>query len=249
MQRLLPDIVLETLAADLACAVEDLLQRRTTVNVFKAMAGRRRFPFRDVMLQAVTVGEGAVICVDAGREAWARDVLAPLAPEAVFAHHGLSAIYQRLAADGVEAIGPSPSYLCHKATLRAVPRPAGFRIELLTGKAIEPLYRHEGLQMALSYYTEGDRPDTMASVAWQGEELVGVAACSADNEQMWQVGIDVRPEWRGRGVAKWLVHQVTSAILDSGRIPYYATGLHNLASQRIAAAVGYYPAWTSLWSR
>ena len=249
MRSLLPEMVLETLAADLACAVGDLLTRWTTVKVFRAMPGRRRFPLCDVMLQALTVGEGAVICVDAGREGWARETLAPLAPDAVFAQPGMSAIYQRLATDGVEAIGPSPSYLCNLATLRAAPRPAEFRMELLTGRAIESLYRHEGLQMALSYYTEGERPDTIASVAWCGEELAGVAACSADSEQMWQVGVDVRPQWRGRGVGRWLVYQVTGAILDGGRIPYYAAGLHNLASQRIAAAVGYSPAWTSVWSR
>jgi GNAT superfamily N-acetyltransferase len=89
----------------------------------------------------------------------------------------------------------------------------------------------------------------MGAVAWDAHALAGVAACSADSDDMWQVGIDVLPAYRGRGIAKWLVHEVTRAILDHEKVPYYSCGLHNLASQRIAFAVGYWPAWTSIESR
>jgi hypothetical protein len=46
-----------------------------------------------------------------------------------------------------------------------------------------------------------------------------------------------------------LVHDVTRAVLAAGKIPYTSYGMHNLASQRIACSVGYYPAWASIASR
>jgi hypothetical protein len=62
----------------------------------------------------------------------------------------------------------------------------------------------------------------------------------------------VRPEGgrplRGGLAVAALVHDITRAVLDAGRIPYTSYGLHNLASQRIACSAGYYPAWTSIVS-
>ncbi len=245
----LPQLVLDTLAADCACEVADLTAPRTTVTLFRPMPRRRRFPVSDSMLHAITIGAGTVICVGPAHEQWAREVLAPLPPAAVFSQRGKLEIFGRLAASGRDSYGPSPLYLCDRRARAPVPRPPGLRLEMLEGPAIATLYRHEGLRMALSYYTQGDRPDVLAAAAWDAQNLAGVAACSADSDDMWQVGIDVLPAYRGRGVARWLVHEVTRAILDHEKVPYYSCGLHNLASQRIAFAAGYWPAWTSVESR
>lgn len=37
------------------------------------------------------------------------------------------------------------------------------------------------------------------------ENIIGIAVCSADTPELWQIGIDVLPEYRGRGIAKALV--------------------------------------------
>lgn len=249
MKGPLPPIVLETFAADLACDVRDLLEERTTITVFRPMPLRRHFPIQPIMLNAMTIGAGAVICVDAETEPWARQTLQPLSPDHVFSQRGLLATLEYLTARGLGVFGPFTSYLCSLATLRPIPRPQGFRFELLRGEQIATLYPHEGLQMSLSYYLEGDRPDVIAAAAWRGDELAGVAGCSADNDHMWQVGIDTHSPYRNLGLGKSLVYELTRAILDAGKVPYYACGMHNLASQRIAASVGYFPAWTTMCAK
>ena len=87
------------------------------------------------------------------------------------------------------------------------------------------------------------RPDVLAVSAWSGERLVGMAGASDDCEMLWQVGVDVLPDWRERGLAAALVSQLSSAVLQRGKIPYYGTSSSNLASQRTAYRVGYFPAW------
>ena len=43
--------------------------------------------------------------------------------------------------------------------------------------------------------------DILGVGAFDKEKLVGLAACSADGEKMWQIGIDVLPEYRNQGIA------------------------------------------------
>ena len=116
------------------------------------------------------------------------------------------------------------------------------------GREIACLYEHNWLKMALSYYVEGDRPDVFAAAAYYDGELAGVAACSADSDEMYQVGIDVAAGYRGRGVGAALVGIVSRWILDQGKVPYYGCGMHNVASMRLAHSVGYVPGWVSLWA-
>ena len=40
--------------------------------------------------------------------------------------------------------------------------------------------------------------------AYDGKDLIGLAACSADCDRMWQIGVDVLPAYRRKGVASAL---------------------------------------------
>lgn len=247
MDGLLPEIALKTLADDMACDVGDLLADGNRVTLQESRPLRRHFPLREPGFEAITLGRGSIIRVDPSLLAWAQQTVLPLTSRDLFGATGLHLVHSKLTEHGQGCFGPSPVYLCH--TARRWPLPASLELRRLEGNAISSLYVHEELKMALSYYTSGDRPDVLAAAAYCGDHLAGVAACSADSDAMWQVGIDVLPHYRGRGVAKALVSDLTAWILDVGKVPYYCTGMSNLASQRIAIATGYYPAWTVLSSR
>jgi len=59
--------------------------------------------------------------------------------------------------------------------------------------------------------------------------IVGMAGVSNDCAKMWQVGMDVLPEYRNRGLAAYLVNRLTLEILNRGYIPYYGTSHSNIA--------------------
>ena len=65
---------------------------------------------------------------------------------------------------------------------------------------------------------------------------------------MWQLGVDVAPRHRGRGVGAALVSRVTDSVLGMGRVPYYGTAPGNIASRRLARAVGFLPVWISAFT-
>ncbi|MDR2649448.1 MAG: hypothetical protein LBB94_06995 [Clostridiales bacterium] len=64
---------------------------------------------------------------------------------------------------------------------------------------------------------------------------------------MWQIGIDVLPEYRHLGIAAVLTNRLTIEILERGKIPYYGTAQRNIASQRVAHRAGLRPAWCDVW--
>ncbi len=91
--------------------------------------------------------------------------------------------------------------------------------------------------------------DTLGIGAYDDGKLIGLAACSADCEDMWQIGIDVLPEYRGKGIASVLVGNLAIEILEKDRIPFYCAAWSNIASVRTAVKSGFRPAWTELTAK
>ncbi len=113
-----------------------------------------------------------------------------------------------------------------------------------TEEEIAAFYPNEQFQMALSAEYNADRPDVIALAAIDGDKIVAVAGASADTKDMWQVGIDVLPAYRGCGLGTKLVGALCRRIEERGYLPFYGTAVANIHSQVIAARCGFYPAWT-----
>lgn len=62
--------------------------------------------------------------------------------------------------------------------------------------------------------------DILGVGAYDGEQLIGLAACSADCDSMWQIGIDVLPEYRRQGIASALTSRLACEILKCGKVPF-----------------------------
>ena len=58
--------------------------------------------------------------------------------------------------------------------------------------------------------------DVLGVGAYDGAKLVGLAACSADCDTMWQIGVDVLPEYRKRGLASSLTSVLAKEIIKRG---------------------------------
>ena len=91
--------------------------------------------------------------------------------------------------------------------------------------------------------------DVLGVGAYDGDRLVGLAACSADCDTMWQIGIDVLPEYRRRGIASALTAQLAIEILDRGKVPFYCAAWSNIPSVRNAIRSGFRPAWVQMTAK
>ena len=91
--------------------------------------------------------------------------------------------------------------------------------------------------------------DILGIGAYDGDKLIGFAGCSADCEDMYQIGIDVLPEYRRLGIASALTSNLACEILSLGKVPFYCAAWCNIPSVRNAVRSGFSPAWVELTAR
>ena len=78
------------------------------------------------------------------------------------------------------------------------------------------------------------------------KKLIGLAGCSADCEEMWQIGVDVLPAYRRQGIASALTSRLAKEILKREKVPFYCSAWSNIRSVRNAVKSGFIPAWVEL---
>ena len=88
--------------------------------------------------------------------------------------------------------------------------------------------------------------DVLGVGAYDGDTLVGLAGCSADADMMWQIGVDVLPEYRRQGIAAALTSRLALEIMERGKVPFYCSAWSNLLSVRNALRCGFTPAWVEM---
>lgn len=91
--------------------------------------------------------------------------------------------------------------------------------------------------------------DVLAVGAFDGDRLVGLAGCSADCDTMWQIGIDVLPQYRRQGIACVLITRLAKQALQRGCVPFYCAAWSNVRSVRSAIKSGFRPAWVEVTAK
>lgn len=88
--------------------------------------------------------------------------------------------------------------------------------------------------------------DVLGVGAFDNGKLIALAACSADCHDMWQIGVDVLPEYRRQGVASSLTSNLAIEIMDRGKVPFYCCAWSNIRSVKNALRSGFLPAWVEM---
>ncbi|WMJ24363.1 GNAT family N-acetyltransferase [Paludicola sp. MB14-C6] len=88
--------------------------------------------------------------------------------------------------------------------------------------------------------------DKLGVGAFHNGKLIGLAGCSADCNAMWQIGIDVLPDYRKQGVASSITNQLAHEIMKRGIVPFYCCAWSNIKSVRNAIRSGFLPSWVQM---
>lgn len=242
-------VVRKILAADFACGESDFDKEGITFHLAKEIEGARRFPLPEKFLAVVTMGRGVVVTCSAERLRWARANLKSFAPEALFYAPAIARMEKYVARDHQTMFGPELKYICTEDTFQPYSLGGEIEVSLIQGESIQQIYENNRFPNALGYRYDPRRPSLLACSAKYDGVIVGLAATSVDCDSMWQVGIDVLPVYRNRGIGKALVSRLTEALFKVRKLPYYSTGTSNISSRRIALSLGYRPAWVEIYSR
>lgn len=96
---------------------------------------------------------------------------------------------------------------------------------------------------------EHSERDVLAVGAFDGDRLIGLAGASADCDAMWQIGVDVLPDYRRQGVAAAVTSRLACEIMARDKIPFYCAAWSNVRSARNALRCGFRPAWVELTAK
>jgi GNAT superfamily N-acetyltransferase len=242
-------VVRKMLAADFACEESDLEREGITFRLARELEGARRFPLPEKFLAVVTMGRGVVVSCSAERLRWARTSLKSFSPEALFYALAIARMEKYVARDRQTMFGPELKYICARDSFHPYHLDGEVEVDMIQEESIKQLYGKNLFPNALGRRYDPQRPKLLACSAKCDGVIVGLAAASADCDSMWQIGIDILPDYRNRGIGKALVSRLTEALFRMEKLPYYSTAISNISSRRVAISLGYRPAWVEIYSK
>jgi GNAT superfamily N-acetyltransferase len=237
------------LAADFSCDEKDFDKEGVTFCLSRELEEARRFPLPEKFLAVVTMGRGVVVSCSAERLQWARTSLKSFSPEALFYALAIARMEEYVARDRQTMFGPELKYICARDSFHPCHFDGEVEVDMIQQESIKQLCGKNLFPNALGRRYNTQRPRLIGCSAKHDGVTVGLAIASADSNSMWQIGVDVLPGYRNRGIGKALVSRLTEELFRMKKLPYYSTGISNIWSRRTAISVGYRPAWIEIFSK
>ena len=238
------DLVQRQLALDVGCAPEVLSRGENIVFPFQALPGRRQY-FEGPRFLELAIWDGHLFAGCAPELlGWAEGWLVKRAAAWLFQHKNLRQIDDALAPFGYHIVG-STRYFLPRLPLSPAPDLPGRR--WYEGEALEQFRGDDRWKEALAF--NAFCPDMVAVAALDPSGApIAMAGASRDGERMWQIGIIVLPEHRGRGLAAGLTAQLRDELLRRDIVPFYGTAESHIVSQNVALSAGFRPAFGYLYA-
>ena len=231
---------LRQLSLDYNCTPEDLRARENRITCPALKEGRRSYSSGMPFLKMATLGGNAVMMADERLHGFLRDMIRDTEGHRLFEIGNLMKLNAELKKYGYR-IDPTHHMFLPS---RKVEPAGGFQVKWLFDDEIRPFYGDPRFPNAIAYPEPCPvRPDRIVVAAVEGETILGMAGCSEDAPHWQQIGIDVLPEYRSRGIGSYLVTLLTNRIMEMGDVPFYGTAAANIRSQNIAYNSGFRPAW------
>ena len=237
-------IALQQSAVDSNCRAEDFLSEQNVVVVSSFRKGARKYLTSAFDCDLTSYGSNIVASVREDLQDTVRAYIDKYSIGHCFETPNLHALNDALREKGLLICFMAEYFLPDVQSLRVLP--CAYETRVLPPKEFAHCYTPEWGNALSAKRKEDDR---LAVGAYDGGRLIGLAGCSADCEAMWQIGIDVLPEYRRKGVASALTSRLATEILERGKVPFYCAAWSNLRSVRNALASGFKPAWVQMTAK
>jgi len=234
-------IAMEQSAADIGCRAEDFVSDKSVIVPLKLGPNAKRYYQLPIGCNFISYGSNVVAAVTDETA----DIVAEYISKFEFYHcfetPNMHWLNERLAPLGLTTCFMAEYYLPDVNRLTELP--CEYDLKVLEKGQFDNLYLPEWPNALCS---DRKHLDVLALGAYDGGKLIGLAGCSADADEMWQIGVDVLPEYRRKGIASALTSKLALEILERGKVPFYCTAWSNIRSVRNAVKSGLIPAWAEM---
>lgn len=228
-------------AADSSCSPADFLSGNNRVVPSRKNPAARKYLELPFLCNLTIYGNNIVASVSEPYAEIAGDYISRYAVEHCFETPNLHVLMERLRPLGVNVCWMAEYWLPDLTRLQ--PLVCRYELRLLDAGDFAGLYVPE---WSNALCEKRKALDVLGVGAYDNGRLIGLAGCSADCETMWQIGIDVLPEYRRQGVAGALTSTLACEILARGKVPFYCCAWSNVRSAGNAVRSGFRPAWVEM---
>lgn len=204
---------MEQSAIDANCHADDFLRKENVVAESVSNPKARKYLFLPHDCHLISYGNNIVASINEKYRAIVTDYIDLFPIEHCFETPYLHVLNDQLQKGGLRICFMSEYFLPDLNALKPLSCP--YETKLMHQEDPSSLYTP---QWSNAMCEKREELDVLEVGAYDGKTLIGLAACSADCESMWQIGIDVLPAYRRQGVACALTSRLALEILDRGKV-------------------------------
>jgi GNAT superfamily N-acetyltransferase len=234
------DKLKQLLAIEYNCSPDCFFSDENILTVSALNEGRRKYSPDKPFFGMVTLGKNTVITADECLREFLEGYIKTVREgHRLFEYPNLMSVSEELGRYGYKLMPTHHMFLPCRMTEPVCEYP----VKWFYDREIDMFYGDKRFPNAIYEKYLPERPDRIAVIAYDGDKIMGMAGSSEDAPGWQQIGIDVMPEYRSKGVGSYLVTLIKNKIAERGDIPFYGTQIANYCSWNTALNCGFKPVW------
>ena len=237
--------LLSLLAIEYNCTPDDFKRDENVLTAAALNEGRRQYSPEQYFFHMVTTGNNAVVTSSEVMHDFLKGFIQKTPGYQLFEMPNILPLNEELKKYGYKLSQTLHMFL----PCKDVEPKGNFEIKWYRDREIDIFYGDKRFPNAICSEFLPDRPDRIVVTAVDGDKIMGMAGCSEDAPHWQQIGIDIMPEYRSKGLGTYLVTTLKNEIAKQGDIPFYGTSVSNYHSWNIAINSGFRPAWVEIGAK
>lgn len=237
------EILEKQLAIDYDCTIEDVHSKENIYRILKVNEGARPIGNEDTLLKIAVYREKFLVMANQVLLDWCKETFGQKSGTWLSEPENLIMIHNKLQEHGQKLVDAHHHYI---PTKNSHPIEQRFNVKWYEKDEIE-VFRGDGRFWEALLFDE-NTPDMLAVCAMEGDTILGMASVTRDCDLMWQIGVNVTEEGRGKGVGAYVTALLKEEVLKRGIVPTYATVESHIKSQKVAFRAGFEPVFYEIFS-
>ena len=234
-------IALEQSAIDCNCSTEDFFKKENIITISRPHPDAKKYLALPVACDLVSYGNNIVASIQEEYREIVEAYIEKYPVEHCFETPNMHVLNDEFQKKGYRICFMAEYFLPDLEYMKELP--CDYELRLLEQKDFSDLYTP---QWSNALCEARKQLDVLGVGAYDHGKLIGLAGCSADCDTMWQIGIDVLPEYRRKGIASCLTTRLAMEAIKRGKVPFYCAAWSNIKSVRNAIKSGFRPAWVEM---
>ena len=243
MGKLYIEILEKQLAIDYDCSVEDLHSKENIYRILKVNEKARRIGSENSLLKIAVYREKLLVMAAPEIMSWCKETFGQRRGTWLSEPENLIKIHNKLQEYGQKLTDTHHHYIPAEC---GIPVKRDFTLKWYEEKEIEVFRGDNRFWEALLF--DESTPDMLAVCAMEGDTILGMASVTRDCDFLWQIGVNVTEQGRGKGIGAYVTSALKEEVLRRGIVPTYATVESHIKSQQVAFRAGFVPVFYELFS-